>query len=120
MSDTQISRIIAKFGCAHTLRKVTAAPGANAWTAGAGVDAFVACGAFARRQTPAATEGNSAAAQSEIIVDAATCPATPTIGDAIAAGVHVTSATGEWVTVAHVDVRTVAGKPALYVLTVRS
>lgn len=91
-----VSRQIAQYGAAYTLRRAAAAAGANEWTRGAETISYYPCMARERGYKPDEVRGAIIDGDVLIVVDPASLAIEPKAGDQIALGTFADDAGADW------------------------
>ena len=81
-----VSSIVARYGTFYTLRRETAAEGANAWSQGAKTVRYYSVNGRERHYKPSEVRGAITENDVLIVIDAATAERAPVKGDRIALG----------------------------------
>lgn len=100
------SAIITKLGARWTIRRETAAAGANAWTEGAKTVAFYSCVGRSRGAMLDDLKAGATESESLLVIDAAQCaaPGGPLPGDRVAPGTITSDLPGVvWRQISNVD-----------------
>ncbi len=116
---TAMSRQIRRAGAVYTLRRETAAAGANSWTQGATTYQFFQCYAFERGYKSNEIAGGIVENDVLITVDAASLATTPKKGDRIALGSFYRDVGADWREVISPKVIYEGGLPVVHKLQTR-
>lgn len=110
---------IASKGAIYTLRRETAAAGANDWTRGAVTVTYYRCRARERMYKPDEVRGGILETDTLITVDAASIAVTPRKGDKLALGVFASDTGADWRLVISAYEPRVGGANVVYKLQAR-
>lgn len=114
-----VSSVMRRDGATWTIKRQTAADGANAWTRGSVTASYSTCTARSRGYKPNEIRGNIMEGDSELVIDPATLTVTPQPGDWVALGEFVDDDGVDWLQVVNVYAPRMAGAVGLYRLQVR-
>lgn len=119
MMQPSVSRILSRYGTAHTLWRSAQAAASQPWKSGIATDTFYACRARHRRMKPREIAGTIRENEALFIVDASTLAITPVKGDRITRGAFTTNdSQAQWFLITDVHAPGDGDAKPLYRLTV--